>query len=77
MSLFTTRYDPNSEFDIENTSIDSLIMTAEGVLQDLKNIKKLGVVADDNQDGVIGMSCETTDPLATVELKKMGFEEEK
>ena len=77
MSLYTTRYDPNSEFDIENTSIDSLIMTAEGVLQDLKDMKKLGVVADDNQDGVIGMSCETADPLAIVELKKMGFEEEK
>ena len=52
-------------------------MTAEGVLQDLKDMKKLGVVADDNQDGVIGMSCETADPLAIVELKKMGFEEEK
>ena len=77
MSLYTTRYNPKAEFSIDNTSIDSLIMTAEGVLQDLKNMKKLGVVADDNQDGVIGMSCETADPLAIVELKKMGFEEEK
>ena len=77
MSLYRTRYNPKAEFSIDNTSIDSLIMTAEGVLQDLKNMKKLGVVADDNQDGVIGMSCETADPLAIVELKKMGFEEEK
>jgi hypothetical protein len=77
MSLYTTRYNPKAEFDIDNTSIDSLIMTAEGVLQDLKDMKKLGVVAEDNQGGVIGMSCETADPLAIVELKKMGFEEEK
>ena len=76
MSLYTNSYNPKTEFDIENTSIDSLIMTAQGVLQDLKDMKKCGVIAEDNQGGIIGMSCETADPVAIVELKKMGFEKE-
>ena len=76
MSTMTTVYRPKNEFDLENTSIDSLIMTAEGVLQDFKNMKKLGVVVNDNQTGNISMECQTADPTAIIELKKMGFENE-
>jgi len=76
MSTMTTVYRPKNEFDMENTSIDSLIMTAEGVLQDFKSMQKLGVKINDNQSGNISMECQTADPQAIIELKKLGFEQE-
>ena len=77
MSLFTMRFNGKHEFDDDNISMDNMIMNATGLLENLKSMQKLGVVAEDNQGGIIGMSCETTDPTAIVELKKLGFEEEK
>ena len=77
MSLFTMRFNGKHEFDDDNVSIDNMIMNATGILHNLENMKKMGVVAEDNQGGIIALSCETTEPIAIAELKKLGFEEEK
>jgi len=74
MSTYNVVYRPKNEFDLQDTSIDSLIMTAEGVLEDFKKMKKLGVVINDNQSGNISMDCEAQDPQAIMELKGLGFE---
>jgi len=74
MSIFNLTYRPKNVFDLEETNTDTLIMTAEGVLSEFKAMKKLGVKVIDNQNGIIGMECETTDPQAIIELKKLGFE---
>ncbi|QLF88156.1 hypothetical protein Eyrgjafa_gp_10 [Pelagibacter phage Eyrgjafa EXVC018P] len=74
MSTYNVVYRPKNEFDLQDTSIDSLIMTAEGVLEDFKKMKELGVVINDNQSGNISMDCETTDPKTIIELKSLGFE---
>ena len=74
MSTYTAVYRPKNEFSLDNTNIESYVMTAEGVLADFKKMHKLGVIIDDNQNGNIGMSCETTDPKTIIELKSLGFE---
>ena len=77
MSLFTMRFDARHEFDNDNISLDNMVMNATGLLHNLQNMQKMGVVAEDNQGGIIALSCETTEPIAITELKKLGFEEEK
>ena len=74
MSTYNVVYRPKNEFDLQDTSIDSLIMTAEGVLEDFKKMKKLGVVINDNQSGNISVDCEAQDPQVIMELKGLGFE---
>ena len=76
MSLYTMRFNGKHEFDDDNVSIDNMIMNATGLLENLQSMKKMGVVAEDNQSGIIALSCETADPVAIVELKKLGFEKE-
>jgi len=77
MSLFTIRYKPRDMFELdEQTTLDNMMVSAEGIIADIKAMKKLNVNVLDNQNGIISMDCETTDPQAIIELKKIGFEQE-